>query len=244
MKPEKTILIYTITLICAGLMLLNSCKKDTDTTNPPQQNNILFNPDLSYGTVTDIEGNVYKTIIIGTQTWMAENLKVTKYRNGDPIANVIYDTAWKYLTTGAYCNYKNEANYATTYGRLYNWYAIFDSRNIAPAGWHMPTEKEWSDLSNYLGNNAGYKLKETGSTHWKEANEGATNSSGFTALPGGWRFFEGDFYSIGYHGDWWCSADSISANPYYKELLFDNNDLWVTSNFKSIGLSVRCVKDN
>ena len=129
-----------------------------------QNNGILFNPDLTYGTINDIDGNVYKTITIGTQTWMAENLRTTKFRNGKDIPEVTVDSIWAILTTGAYCNYKNTRNIDTivTYGRLYNWYAVYDSRNIAPEGWHISNEADWTTLTNYLGGPyvAGLKLKE------------------------------------------------------------------------------------
>src|SRR5665648_943598 len=138
MKKNIRILIYPLIMVMF-LMLSSSCSK-TDTNDPTPS-----------GTVTDIDGNVYKTVTIGTQVWMAENLKTTKYRNGDPIPNITDATAWTNLTTGAYCNNNNDANYATTYGRLYNWYAVNDIRNIAPAGWHIPTKAEWTTLTTYLG---------------------------------------------------------------------------------------------
>lgn len=138
-------------------------------------------------TVTDYDGNVYQTVLIGDQCWMMENLKVTHYRNGDPIPHVTDGVTWGNLTSGAYCNYNNDEGNVATYGRLYNWYAVDDSRNIAPAGWHVPSDAEWQTLVDYLGGDAvaGGKMKEAGTTHWASPNTGATNESGFTALPGG-----------------------------------------------------------
>src|SRR5665647_3709784 len=142
-------MIYTVLL--AGLLfpLLNNCKKEATT-----------DPDQTSGTVTDIDGNVYHTVTIGTQVWMVENLKTTKYRNGDPIPNVTDNIAWGALTTGAYCNYNNDTNNSITYGRLYNWYAA-NNRNIAPSGWHVPTVAEWTILITYVGGKSvgGDKLK-------------------------------------------------------------------------------------
>jgi uncharacterized protein (TIGR02145 family) len=139
-------------------------------------------------TVKDFEGNVYKTITIGTQTWMADNLRTTKYRNGDAIPEVTDSSAWINLITGAYCNYNNTRNNDTivSYGRFYNLYAVTDNRNICPTGWHVSTDAEWTTLTDYLGGAsvAGDKLKEKGTTHWESPNAGATNEIGFTALPG------------------------------------------------------------
>lgn len=151
------------------------------------------------GTVTDIDGNIYQTIKIGTQWWMAENLKVTHYRNGDSIPNVTDETAWSNLTTGAYGNYNNDDDISNTYANLYNWYAVNDSRNIAPIGWHIPTDAEWQTLVDYLGGEsvAGSKMKETGTEHWRSPNVGTTNESGFSALPGDYRGISGKYYSVG-----------------------------------------------
>lgn len=154
--------------------------------------------------VIDIDGNVYQIVTIGTQVWMAENLKVTHYRNGDVIPNVTDGPTWAGLTTGAYCEYDNNVASVATYGRLYNWYAAVDTRNIAPDGWHVPSDEEWKQLETYLGmsqaeadaiglrgSDEGGMLKETGTSHWDSPNTGATNESGFTALPGGHRRYGG-----------------------------------------------------
>jgi uncharacterized protein (TIGR02145 family) len=207
---------------------------------------IIFNPILTYGTVTDIDGNVYKTITIGTQTWMVENLRTTKYSNGDPIPNVTDSTAWSNLITGAYCNYNNDVNFSTIHGSLYNWYAVNDSRNIAPTGWHVPSDAEWTTLTTYLGgvSVAGGKLKEAGTTHWLSPNTGATNETGFTALPCGNRSFVGKFDAVGYDGLWWSStlnADPTIFNAYYRFVYYSGSDVNSPGANESSGFSVRCV---
>lgn len=211
---------------------------------------IIFNPNLTYGTVTDIEGNVYKTIQIGTQTWMAENLKTTKYRNGDPIPNVTIDADWDALTGGAYCWYGNDAaTYKATYGALYSWFAVSDTRNIAPTGWHIPTDDEWTTLIDFLGGKyvAGGKLKEEGLSHWKSTNAYATNESGFSALPAGVRgpSTKGEFSSIGYLSRYWNSDQALTGTAWYRELSYDNAQCYVGQYgyMKKYGFSVRCVKD-
>ena len=205
-----------------------------------------FNPDLIYGTLTDNEGNVYKTITIGAQTWMAENLKTTSYRNGDPIANVTDGTSWAGLDTGGYCWYNNNAyTYKATYGALYNWFAVADSRNIAPAGWHVPTDAEWTILTDYLGGEsvAGGKLKEAGWTHWNPIIPGGTNSSGFTALPGGRRFSTGEFIFVGDFGDWWSSTEDSATGAWSKNMFYYYSYAIRRSNHKYYGFSVRCLQD-
>ena len=151
-----------------------------------------------YSTMTDIDGNTYTTVKIGDQWWMAENLKVTHYRNGEEIPNITDNTEWANLTSGAYCDYDNNPNNVATYGRLYNWYSIEDSRDLAPDGWHVPSRDEWQTMIEYLGGDgiAGGKLKESGTEHWLSPNEGATNESGFSALPSGMRGDNAHFYSI------------------------------------------------
>jgi len=197
---------------------------------------------ITYGTMTDIDGNVYKTVKIGNQVWMAENLRVTHYRNGDPIPNVISKSEWKNLRTGAYCNYDNNLNNAATYGRLYNWYAVNDPRNIAPPGWHVPTDEDWKELEKYLAANVGGKLKERGRTHWESPNKGATNSSGFTALPGGIRGSDGAFGTIGYYGFWW-SATEYGSRAYLRYLAYDDSYVRRSVELKHLGYSVRLVRD-
>jgi uncharacterized protein (TIGR02145 family) len=199
------------------------------------------------GTMTDIDGNVYNTITIGAQEWMAENLKTTKYRNGDAIPYVTNNVTWAALTTGAYCNYDNDAYNGEIYGRLYNWYAVSDSRNIAPTGWHIPTDDEWTILTTYLGGETGSggELKETGTTHWLSPNIGATNETGFTALPGGFRHTNGEFSNIGKNGYWWSSTECSTSSAFGRDMNYNNSNVYRGSiyNYKYDGYSVRCVKD-
>jgi uncharacterized protein (TIGR02145 family) len=202
---------------------------------------------LSFTTadLVDIDGNVYHFITIGTQVWLVENLKVTKYRNGNPITHVPDTTAWSNLSTEGYCDYLNSTANGNTYGHLYNWYAVTDSRNIAPAGCHIPTDAEWQTLVTYLGGNsiAGGKMKETGTTHWTTPNTSATNSSGFTALPGGDRLNDGIFYSINVLGAFWSATSYTASNAYY--FYVDNYEAKCNRlDFpKKAGFSVRCIKD-
>jgi len=215
-------------------------------------------------TVTDADGNVYGTVQIGTQCWMIENLKVTHYSNGDAIPNVT-DATWGSLTTGAYCWYNNDAaTYSNTYGALYNWYTVSDSRNIAPTGWHVPTHYEWRTLERAVctsstcstdfpydnttqglrGINEGGKLKETGYIHWTNPNTGATNSSGFTALPGGVHSYNGVSSNIGDYGYWWSSTAYDATNAWDWNVLYNSSQVDSYANWgKGYGLSVRCVKD-
>ena len=199
------------------------------------------------GTVTDIDGNVYNTVTIGTQCWMAENLQTTRYRNGDPIPNVTDNIAWGALTTGAYCWYNNDAaTYQADYGALYNWYTVADSRNVCPTGWHVPTDTEWATLTTFLGgeNVAGGSLKETCFNHWNSPNTGATNLTGFTALPGGLRApvagWIGFIYDMGF---WWSSSEyDINNGSYVKMYSSDSSLNWQPAQ-KQHGASVRCVRD-
>jgi len=203
------------------------------------------------GTVTDIDGNVYQTIIIGDQEWMTENLKVTHYRNGDQIPNVTNNSTWAGLSTGAYCVYDNMPANADTYGNLYNWYAVDDARNIAPEGWHVPTDEEWQILAEFLGGSsvAVGKMKSTGTIEggdglWYEPNTGATNESGFTALPGGYRLnFNGSFYTMSTHGYLWFSTEYNSVSAWHRFLSYDSTNVYLSHYYKRSGFSVRCVRD-
>jgi uncharacterized protein (TIGR02145 family) len=200
--------------------------------------NIYFDP---------VDNNYYNTVLIDTQCWMAENLKTTHYSNGDDIPNVTDNTQWINLSTGAYCDYNNNANNSAVYGRLYNWFTVNDSRKICPSGWHVPEDWDWTTLTNYLGglNVAGGKMKEAGYAHWQSPNTGADNSSGFTALPGGSRYnhdgsFGGDLGSFGY---FWSSTEvsaTYARHRYLTSYLFGEN--WYDY-YKTGGCSVRCLKD-
>jgi len=198
------------------------------------------------GTITDIDGNEYETILIGDQVWMAENLKVTHYRNREAISTKHNQTEWLYLLTGAYAVFNDNVTNATTYGYLYNWYAVDDSRNIAPEGWHVPTDDEWQTLVDYLGGEsvAGGKLKEAGTSHWSSPNTGATNESGFTALPGGYRYGSiGNFYDMGNYDYFWSSTEYGSFSAWARLLGYDTSVVGHNGGNKRYGFSVRCVRD-
>ena len=202
------------------------------------------------GTVTDIDGNVYHTVTIGTQTWMVENLKTTKYNDGTAIPLVTDGTAWSNLTTPGYCWYNNDAaTYKNTYGALYNWFTV-NTGKLAPTGWHVPADAEWTILTIYLGGeaDAGGKMKSTGTIEaatglWYSPNTGATNESGFTAVPAGGRNFNGPFLDIGYLGFWCSSSENSTDSAWDQRLWYDNSDVTRSAGNKNYGFSVRCVRD-
>jgi len=192
------------------------------------------------GTVVDTVGNVYKTVKIGNQWWMAENLRTTKYRNGSDIVNVTDSLVWSGLKTAAYCYNKNNVDNGSTYGALYNWYAVNDARKLAPKGWHIATDEEWSALVTFLGLTPGTKLKSK--TGWTSGN--GIDSYGFSALPGGNRGNGGVFENIGTFGFWWSSTELTSTNNAWFRYI-NNANPSVDKNYvnKSNGYSIRCVKD-
>lgn len=197
------------------------------------------------GTVTDIDGNVYHTITIGTQTWMVENLRTTKYNDGNDIPMISDCDTWSAMTTPAYCWYSNDSIVnSVTYGALYNWYAV-NTGKLCPAGWHVPTESDWNTLIAYLGGDevAGGKLKETGIGHWLDPNAGATNETGFTALPAGSRWDFCFFNFLTYDCFWWSASQYDNDNAYYRQIEFTYPDMYSGSTYKHCGLSVRCVKN-
>jgi len=231
----------TTYFVCAYAMNSQGTAYGTQLTFTTQQR-IYFNPTLSYGSLTDIDGNVYKTIIIGTQTWMAENLKTTKYNDGTIISKVLVNT-WDAFKTGAYCWLNDDAiTYKDTYGALYNWYAVNNGK-LAPKGWHVPIASEWSTLISYLGgvNVAGDKMKETGTTHWLSPNINATNSSGFSGVPGGYLYES--FYSTGYYAAWWSSSQDNVYDAWRFTLSFNKSSVNIDIGPKKIGNSVRCIKN-
>ena len=207
----------------------------------------VFNPTKNYGTVTDIEGNVYKTIVIGTQTWMAENLRTTKYRNGDEIYNVTSNDTWNsLLSTGAYCTYANTTNLDTiaTYGRLYNFFAVADNRQLAPQGWRVATMDDWLTLTDYLGGDtiASNKMKEVGNKHWEDPFL-SDNSSGFTALPGSDRYLAKNTDQMGFYGVWWTSSEYNETGAGFLYLYYYSSNIYRGVNYKKNGYSVRCIKE-
>ncbi|MEI7831182.1 MAG: FISUMP domain-containing protein, partial [Prolixibacteraceae bacterium] len=204
---------------------------------------ILFNSSKTYGTITDIDGNVYKTVQIGTQNWMSENLRTTKYKDGTAIPLVTDNNAWANLTAPGYCWYNNdETTYSNTFGALYNGYTVNTSK-VCPTGWHVPTDAECTILSSYLGgtNLAGGKLKETGTNHWPPPNTEATNESGFTAVPIGMRSFSGSFGYIGKAAYWWSCTDSFSTSNWIHYVGSDNNSEGRTNSTFQNGVSIRCI---
>ena len=222
----------------------------------------VLNPNLTYGSMTDVEGNVYHTISIGTQTWMAENLRVTKYRNAEALPNETDNTKWKALTTGAYCNYNNntEANSIAKFGRLYNFYALTDARNLAPAGWHIATEAEWKTLETYIAANLGISASvaqalattsdweesiSTGAIGCLDSNtfQSINNSIGFCALPSGIRSDNGSFGYVGNYCAWWTITQNNNTSSWFRSLNFYGTTLGSNFYNKQYGLAVRCVKD-
>ncbi len=214
---------------------------------------------IRIGTVSDVDGNTYKTVKIGYQWWMAENLKVTHYRNGHSIPNVTKNSEWFNLSIGAYCAYNNNEFHASTYGYLYNWYTVNDSCNIAPEGWHVPSEEDWLQLEMYLGmsrsaantwhewrgTDEGGKLKEAGTEHWASPNTGATNESRFSALPGGFRRSEDGTYDYLSQGAWfWNSRECGSTAGTYRILFYTEPTVFRYCLYKNYGISVRCVRDS
>jgi uncharacterized protein (TIGR02145 family) len=194
--------------------------------------------------MTDQQDNIYKTIVVGNQEWMAENLKTSIYRNGEAIANVTDDNQWAGLTTGACCYYNNDTQYECPYGKLYNWYAVADPRNVCPTGWHVPTDAEWSVLINYLDSNAGGKLKSSGLQYWFNPNQDATNESGFSGLPGGYRSGSvGNFGDVGGYGYWWSSTEYDTSSAWGRTLYYNVSSATRNFYFKELGVSVRCLRD-
>jgi len=205
----------------------------------------------SSGTISDVDGNIYNTVIIGTQIWMKENLKTINYNDGTSIPLVTVNAVWTELNTPGYCWYNNDsATYNSIYGALYNWFAVDAAsnggKNVCPANWHIPTYTEWKTLTTHLGglSVAGGKLKETGTTHWLSPNTGATNESGFTALPGGFRYRDGKYDAVGYWGQWWSSTEEPTGIVWFSNVYYADARASRNGANKRDGLSVRCLKDN
>jgi len=210
---------------------------------------LLGQPCPGTPTVTDIDGNVYNTVQIGNQCWTQSNLKVSKYRNGDNIPTGLSDTAWQNTTAGAYAIYANDSVNDGLYGKLYNHYSVMDTRGLCPTGWHVPTDGEWTTLETFLGGSsvAGGALKSTATQPtpggWLSPNTGATNSSGFSAGPGGLRYNNGVFSNVGGYGYWWSSSLSgtiaLYRLLYYSYGLIDRDFYYL----RTYGFSVRCLRD-
>ena len=212
-------------------------------------------------TITDIDGNTYNTVQIGSQCWMKENLKTTTYRNGTPIPNVTNGSSWGNLTTGAYVWYDNDTIWKDKYGALYNWYATVDTNGLCPTGWHVPTDDEWTDLTDYIGGTGsphGNELKScrqvnspegggcntTEHPRWNEdSNDWGTDDYGFSGLPGGARYPNGPFYDFGYNGNWWSSTEHSSNYAWARDLSYYYGSVYVYDSKLHDGFSVRCLRD-
>ena len=226
----KNLCLQKVTIAAIALFLIVSCSKD----DTPADTN---------------------AVIIGTQVWATKNLDVATYSDGTTIPQVTDRSAWSSLTTGAWCYYENSTANGTTYGKLYNWYAVAGihdndpntpNKVLAPTGWHVPTNAEWTILTDYLGGQsvAGGKMKATGTKLWAAPNTDATNSSGFNCLPGGQRYYDGIFAIIGVYGNWWSSSDYNSTYAWYCILSYSGGGAGRGFNHNKInGFSVRCLKD-
>ncbi len=229
MKPTRLVRVYSLSIIVLFFVLLSGCKKEKDI---PE-------------TVTDIDGNIYQTVTIGNQVWLVENFKSAKYNDGTSIPLVTGNTEWINLSTPGYCWYDNDIANKEPYGALYNWYAG-QTGKLCPTGWHVPSDKEWTALTDFLGGEgiAGGILKEAGTSHWDTPNTGATDESGFTALPGGFRGAQGTCYYIGYWCQYWTSTSPFESVAYYRQMAADSEGV---DNGKGnaiqrlCGLSVRCL---
>lgn len=248
---KRLTLVFSLFLTVFMVVSLVGCSDDENPTNSGNSD--------STDTVTDFDGNVYKTIKIGDQLWMAENLKVTHYRNGDAIPNWIDSSTWGDLAAGAYCDFDNDTSNVAVYGRLYNWFAVDDSRKIAPEGWRVPTDADWKELemhlgmtkaeadgdgySSWRGSDEGGKLKEAGLVHWRNPNVGATDESHFTALPAGCRRGFGDFVNFHSLAFFWQSTEDDRYNAWTRSLHYYYSTIKRERLSKTSGFSVRCIKD-
>ncbi len=248
-------------LVLALTSALFSCKKETTTPNTTSNPiSCVDNPSINFtalGTpvgkfsdcIKDVDGNVYKTVTIGTQTWMSENLKVSKYNDGTTIPNITDNTQWQNDTTGTWSYYNNDTVNNSKYGKLYNWFAVSKTsngnKNVCPTGWHIPTDNEWTVLIDYLGgeNVAGGKMKEVDTTSWNSPNTDASNTSLFSALPGGFRNDNGGYNSFGSFGGWWSSSEGSIYYAWYRSLFNFIGNATRGYYLKEGGLSVRCLRD-
>ena len=234
MRTSKKFLLLSFIIFSVFVGLSVSCKKKDNSVQVPT-------------TVIDIDSNVYHTLTIGSQVWLVENLRTTRYNDGILIPNISDFSSWVNASSGGFCSYLNTTvkEEIATYGLLYNWYAV-KSGKLAPAGWHVATDGDWAALINSLGGDsiASGKLKETGVTHWFPPNSGATNSSGFMALPGGDRNIDGSFGGRGDRGFWWSVLDDGSVDTWTRYMTPVDAIVYRDHYFKTNGFSVRCVKNN
>lgn len=258
-------LLLSVTAVAIGIATITAKADEktatsTVTVSTTTSNNTTINSNGKTGTLTDADENTYAIVKIGDQWWMAANLKVTKYNDGTAIPNVTDATAWAALPTGAYCSYDDDAANATKYGMLYNWYAV-NTGKLAPAGWHVATDAEWTTLQTYLiANGYNYDGSTTGNyiakslaakTDWNTYTVTGTigndlsinNSTGFSALPGGFCFYDGSFYFLGDYGHWWSATEYSSTCAWSRYLDYTGANLGSSNHGKQGGFSVRCVRD-
>jgi len=216
---------------------------------------VVSNP----GAGVTFDGYAYPSVVLGNgQEWMSENLRTTTYANGDTIPNVINGGTWWQLVTGAWAHYQNNSSFEIPYGKLYNWYAVADPRNVCPTGWHVPTDAEWNALVGYLdpsyvptvngtqSTTAGGKMKSMGTQYWNAPNTDATNESGFSGIPGGNRnasLLSSSFLNFGDAGYWWSATQTIGSHAWNRSLHYNYADILRNNNYKTCGYSVRCLRD-
>lgn len=216
----------------------------------------VHNPNKSYGSVTDIDGNTYKTIQIGSQTWMAENLNTTKYRNGVSIQGITDNTEWSNNNTGAYCSYNNNTSNDCPYGKLYNWYAAVNSNGICPTGWRVPDDADWNRLIKFIdqdadttcsacnqSSTAGGLMKSSDTSYWLSPNTGGTNQSGFSGIGAGSKGATGIFEYKGSFGIWWSFTEVNTYQASLRRLYFQSNSIGREYTDKNYGFSIRCIKN-
>ncbi len=262
MKKKTAIVLIAITCVVSiaisQTMNINTIDGSTQTFEMSEIESITFSiEEPTPTTVTDIDGNVYPIVTIGDQVWMASNLKVTHFRNGDALPYVVEDAEWPTLTSAAFCFYENKIENLSVYGALYNGYAVLDSRNIAPEGWHVATDEDWKELEEFMGmdpnaldiigprgTDEGGKLKEMGTEHWTKPNYLATDEYDFTALPGGWRNRDnGVFENMGNNVYFWTGSETGTGSVWRRTIGYDHAVIDRGGGAKVRGFSVRCVKD-
>ncbi len=246
MKTKESFSFFVLALFGAAILVFSGCKKDDDDLNG--------DPD----SVKDSDGNVYKTVTIGSQVWFAENLRTTKYRNGDAIPTGHTKAGWAGLATGAYTVYPHseidgltsDAEVLQGYGALYNWHAVKTGK-LCPAGWRIPTDGDWTTLTDHIGGSgiAGGKLKSTRTTpvahpRWESPNLNATDEYEFSAIPAGLISNDGEPLFNGYAGYWWSSTEQETIGAWYRAMIWDNGEVVRPVVDKKFGFSVRCIKEN